>query len=254
MLFTLRYQHLAKTAYIQLFNVLSILSMRIFIGIVQYNKSCFLREQLNRIDRYLLRAKSDKVNISIADNSTNPEERRVNKLICEELGARYMDYTLHEGDPSAHHSMALNALYQTSMEEQSDFTVFFDHDTFMFATSNLIYESRDKHFAGIGQAKIGKLYMHPNCLLINNKFVPREAVNLTPCPGMDTGGRLSDYIGGLKTDQINHLKFEYGDFSYEGINDTYEIIGEAFMHFIKGSNWNGNKKGPERQKALEDEL
>src|SRR5688572_18323054 len=118
--------------------------MKIFIGIVQYNKSCFLREQIVRIGRYLLVAREDKINLSIADNSTNPEERRVNKLICEELGARYMDYSLHEGDPSAHHSMALNALYQTSMEEESEFTLFFDHDTFMFAPSNIIYESREK--------------------------------------------------------------------------------------------------------------
>ena len=228
--------------------------MKIFIGIVQFNKSCFLREQLVRIDRYLLRAKSDTINISIADNSTNPEERRVNKLICDELGARYMDYKMNEGDPSAHHSMALNALYQTSIEEQYDFTFFLDHDTFLFAPCNIFYESLDKNFAGIGQAKIGKMYLHPNTLLINNKFVPREAVNLSPCAGMDTGGRLADYISGLRTEQINHLKFEYGDYQYDVINDTYEIVSGCFMHFIKGSNWNGNKKGAQRQEALEKEL
>lgn len=228
--------------------------MKIFIGIVNYNRSCFLREQIVRIGRYLLTAREDRINLSIADNSTNKEERRVNKLICEELGARYMDYNLTEGDPSLHHSMALNSLYQTSMEEGSDFTLFMDHDTFMFSPSNIIYECREKHFSGIGQAKIGKMYLHPNVLLINNKLVPREAVNMAPCAGMDTGGRLADYIGTLRTDQINHLKFEYGEFVYDGINDTYEIINEQFMHFIKGSNWNGNKKGAERQAALEKEL
>lgn len=207
-----------------------------------------------RLRRYLLRAEGDTVSISIADNSTNAEERRVNKLICEELGARYMDYDMKEGDPSAHHSMALNALYQTSIEERNDFTFFLDHDTFMFSPSNIIYESLEKHFAGNGQAKMGKMYLHPNCLLINNKFVPREAVNLSPCHGMDTGGRLADYIATLRTDQINHLKFEYGDFNYEGVNDTYEIISASFMHFIKGSNWNGNPKGEQRKEALLKEL
>lgn len=224
--------------------------MKIFIGIVNFNRSCFLREQISRIGRYLLLAREDKVNLSIADNSTDPEERKVNLFICEELGARYMDYKMTDGDPSMHHSMALNALYQTSMEEESDFTLFFDHDTFMFAPSNLLYDSREKHFAGIGQAKLGAMYLHPNCLLINNKFVPRSLVNLSPCAGMDTGGRLADYIGTLRTEQINHLKFEYGDFSYEGKNDTYEIINGQFAHMIKGSNWNKNPKGIERQKEF----
>lgn len=228
--------------------------MKIFIGIVQFNRSCFLREQINRINRYLLVARADVLSINIADNSTNSEERRVNKLICDELGARYMDYRMTEGDPSLHHSMALNAMYQTSMEEQNDFTMMMDHDTFLFAPCNIIYGSIDKNFAGIGQAKIGKMYLHPNVCLINNKFVPRSVVDFRPCEGMDTGGRLADYVGTLRTDQINHLKFEYGDFNYEGINDTYEIINEQFMHFIKGSNWNGNKRGSERQSALEKEL
>lgn len=228
--------------------------MRVFIGIVQYNKSCFLREQIVRINRYLLMAREDVLTINIADNSTNVEERRVNKLICEELRVRYMDYDMNEGDPSAHHSMALNALYQTSIEEQNDFTLFFDHDTFMFAPSNLIYKSLKKNFAGLGQAKVDKMYLHPNCLLINNKFVPREVVNLSPCAGMDTGGRLSDYIGTLKTEQINHLKFEYGDFTYGGTNDIYEIIDESFFHMIKGSNWNGNPRAALRQEALINEL
>lgn len=228
--------------------------MKIFIGIVNFNKSCFLREQIVRINRYLLLSREDKLDITIADNSSNHEERRINKFICNELGARYMNYDFHEGDPSLHHSMALNAIYQTSIEEENDFSLFFDHDTFMFSASNLIYDSREKYFAGIGQAKLSKMYMHPNCLLINNKFVPREIVNLTPCAGMDTGGRLADYIGTLKTSDVNHLAFEYGDFNYEGINDKYEIIGGSFFHMIKGSNWNGNPKGAERQLALENEL
>ena len=173
--------------------------MKIFIGIVQFNKSCFLREQINRIHRYLLLTREDKLNISIGDNSTIHEERGVNKLICDELGATYMDYCMSEGDYSLHHSMALNQLYQTSIEEKNDFTLLLDHDTFMFSSSNIIYDSREKYFAGIGQAKMGKMYLHPNCLLINNKFVPKEIINLSPCEGMDTGGRLSDYIGGLKT-------------------------------------------------------
>lgn len=228
--------------------------MRIFIGIVQFNKSCFLREQINRIHRYLLLAKSDTLDITVADNSSIHEERRTNKAICNELNCRYMSYDFQEGDPSLHHSMALNALYQTSIEEQNDFSLFLDHDTFLFAPSNIVYGSLDKHFAGIGQAKIGKMYLHPNVCLINNKFVPRSVVDFSPCAGMDTGGRLSDYISTLTNDKINHLKFEYGEFNYESINDTYEIINEQFMHFIKGSNWNGNKKGIERQLVLEQEL
>lgn len=232
--------------------------MKIFIGIVQYNRSCFLREQINRIHRYLLLAREDNLDISIGDNSTNHDERRTNKAICNELGCRYMNYEMNEGDPSFHHSMALNALYQTSIEEQNDFSLFMDHDTFMFAPSNIIYESRDKHFAGIGQAKLGKMYLHPNVCLLNNRFVPRSVVDFRPCEGMDTGGRLSDYVGTLKTSEINHLKFEYGNYKYYNelteINDIYEIIGSSFMHFIKGSNWNENCLASQRQSSLEQEL
>ena len=228
--------------------------MKIFIGIIQYNKSCFLREQLVRIKRYLLLTREDELNISVADNSSIHDERRTNKGICNELEVRYMNYEFEEGDPSLHHSMALNALHQTSMEETNDFTLFLDHDTFMFSPSNIIYKSINKHFAGIGQQKEGKLYLHPNCLLINNKFVPREAVNLTPCAGMDTGGRLSGYIGTLRADQINYIDFRYGNFNYGGIEDSYEILDNSFMHFIKGSNWNGNPKGEQRNEALVAEL
>src|SRR3990167_7097398 len=212
--------------------------MKIFIGIVNYNRSCFLREQVARINRYLLRAKDDRITIAIADNSKNNDDRRVNKGLCDELNLFYMDCDINEGDPSLHHSLALNLLHEKSLYDENDFTLFFDHDTFMFAPSNIVYESRDKHFAGIGQAKLGKMYMHPNVCLINNKFVPKEAINFCPCEGMDTGGRLSDYISGLKTSDINHLKFEHINFNYDGTNDIYEVLGSSFMHFIKGSNWN----------------
>ena len=228
--------------------------MKIFIGIVNYNRSCFLREQISRINRYLLRAKDDRVTIAVADNSRNSEDRKVNELICNELLAEYRPYNFDEGDPSLHHSLALNDLYAKGITEENDFCLFMDHDTFLFAPSNIIYDSREKHFSGIGQAKMGKMYLHPNALLINNKFVPREVVNMCPCAGMDTGGRLADYIGALRTEQINHLKFEYGEFNYEGVNDTYEIIGSSFMHFVKGSNWNRNPKGSQRETALMAEL
>lgn len=228
--------------------------MKIFIGIVQYNKSCFLREQIARINRYLLRANADRVTIYIADNSTDEEKRKVNELICKELGSFYLDCDFNEGDPSLHHSLALNMLHEKSLFDENDFTLLLDHDTFMFAPSNIFYNSLDKHFAGIGQNKLGKVYMHPNCLLINNKYVPREAVNLSPCSGMDTGGRIADYIGTLKTEQINWITFSYGDFNYEGVNDIYEILDGAFMHFVKGSNWNGNPKGNQRQESLLNEL
>lgn len=228
--------------------------MKIFIGIVQFNRSCFLREQIARINRYLLRAYDDKLTIAISDNSTDEEDRKVNEILCKELNLFYMDCDFNNGDPSVNHSMALNVLYQKSILEENDFTLLLDHDTFMFDSSNIIYASRAKHFAGIGQAKLSKMYLHPNTLLINNKFVPREIVDFTPCEGMDTGGRLSDYISSLRTEQINHLSFEYGNYSYSGINDFYEIIDKSFFHMIKGSNWNGNVCWEERQKTLLNEL
>lgn len=228
--------------------------MKIFISIVQYNKSCFLREQIARINRYLLRALDDKITIAIADNSTNEDDRMVNDVLCKELGLFYMDCEFNEGDPSLHHAMALNVLYQKSIIEENDFSLFLDHDTFMFNASNIIYSSRTKHFAGIGQAKLGKMYLHPNVLLLNNKFVPKEIVDFTPCEGMDTGGRLSDYISSLRNDQINHLSFEYGDYIYERTNDKYEIIDASFAHLIKGSNWNNNPMHKERQDVFLDIL
>jgi len=211
-----------------------------------------LQEQVARIKRYLLLARADTLTISIADNSTNEFDRKENKNICDDLFLSYIDCDFNEGDPSLHHSMALNELYKKSIGY--DFTLFLDHDTFMFNASNIIYDTRGKHFAGIGQAKLGKMYLHPNCLLINNKIVPADIVNLSPCEGMDTGGRLADYISGLKHDQINNISFEYGNYSYDVVNDFYEIIGGSFMHFIKGSNWNGNSKHEERQAALLNEL
>lgn len=228
--------------------------MKIFIGIVNYNRSCFLREQLARFDRYLLRAKDDEVNISVADNSNSIAERNVNKAICKELGARYMDYDHKDGDPSQHHSMSLNALYQTSIEEQHDFTFFVDHDTFMYAPSNIIYNTRGKHFAGVGQQTGGGHYLHPNCLLINNKFVPREIVELKPAAGMDTGGAMAEYIKTLKGENINYVNFDYGSVKYSGTHSQYEKIDNSFMHYIKGSNWDNNPKGKERQEELTKEL
>lgn len=228
--------------------------MKIFIGIVQYNKSCFLREQIARINRYLLRAKEDIVTICIADNSRNTEERKVNELLCNELGLFYMDCEFDEGDPSLHHSLALNLLHQKSIFDENDFALFMDHDTFMFAPSNIVYNSIDKYFAGIGQNKIGKVYMHPNCLVINNKLVPPQVVNLSPCAGMDTGGRLADYIASLQNSQINWIAFGYGSVQYEGGSDNYEVLDNAFMHFVKGSNWNGNPNADKRQFALLEEL
>lgn len=228
--------------------------MKIFIGIVNYNRSCFLREQIARINRYLLHAKDDRVNICIADNSTNKSDRDVNENLCKELGLFYMDCDFNEGDPSLHHSLALNLLNDKSLYEENDISLFLDHDTFLFAPSNIIYTTIGKNFAGIGQNKVGKVYLHPNCLVINNALVPREVINLSPCEGMDTGGRLSDYIATLINSQINWVSFGYGEYNYEGTNDMYEIIDGSFMHFVKGSNWNRNPRGQQRQDALLAEL
>ncbi|MFI5404914.1 MAG: hypothetical protein ACHQ1D_00225 [Nitrososphaerales archaeon] len=209
-----------------------------------------MAEQITRIRKYLPTGIKDTLEISVVDNSTDESERRNNYDVCYDLGVSYYEDSFKDGDPSINHSQALNYLYWLSFCHNNDFTLFLDHDTFMFSPSNIIEESKEKHFAGIGQSKLGKMYMHPNCLLINNNLVPREIVNLAPCEGMDTGGMLANYISTLRADQINHLSFQYADYSYDGIKDKYEIIGESFAHLIKGSNWNRNPKHKERQDSF----
>lgn len=227
--------------------------MRVYIGIVTFNKSSFLKQQIERINKYLTKSDNDIISINIADNSTHEGERVAIKSICENE-ANYIDIRNELNNPSLHHSMTLNDLYKKSIEGDYDITLFYDHDAFLFNHSSIIKDTYNKYFSGIGQGRKGKLYMHPNSLAINNNIIDKSIVNLSPCDDMDTGGSMATYISNLRHEDINHLKFEYAEYSYNDQNDLYEIIDDSCMHFIKGSNWNENKRWRLREQELFNQL
>jgi len=206
-----------------------------FVGIVTYNCPHFLREQTDRIKKYL---KGD-YEIFVADNSNEENGEKI-KNICHQNNLIYVKPEIEEKDYSGNHAYALNYIYTTYGQEYNN-CVFFDHDIFLFKECNFFNELNEYSFIGLAQHKTieqeERIYLHPACIFISNKF--KKKLDFRPTAGMDTGGRLYKMI------EISNVK--YLSLQYE---DDYEIIGDCFFHFIKGSNWNNNPKHNERIEKL----
>ena len=227
--------------------------MRYAAAIVQYNGDIFLEKQIERLRKYVTLNMGDTLDIIVADNSDPARcnechggKANKNAAICSNNGAIYMPMEFREGDNSTHHAMALNHIYHNY---RSNFNglLFLDHDIFPFNKTDILVNLPGHTFVGLAQEKGGAKYLHPALLGINLDLMQQD-LNFLPTGGLDTGGQLAPLINDGNT---KWLSLQYRN---EGNDTFYEIIGDEWMHFVKGSNWNGNPNHKKRLKYLFSEL
>ncbi len=223
---------------------------RYAIGIINYNYSKYLLPQILSLRKYIQLNEGDTLDIIVGDNSRSEMAASENKYICKKQEATYVKYNFKEGDYSAHHALALNGLVN---DYRGNFNslLLIDHDVFLFDYSDIFLRTKEKDFAGLAQVKEGKVYLHPGMMFINLDRTQEVNFNFLPCPGMDTGGRMSDkYIG----KELEFLGIRYENFDLNGAQEGYEVIDNTWMHFVKGSNWNKSENHNERINYLMQEL
>ena len=227
--------------------------MRYAIGIVNFNGDIFLEKQIQRIRKYLLLLPGDTLDILVADNSRtrgcstcHGEKKNLNKSICDDYGMIYLPMNFDEGDNSAHHALALNYLYET-YKQNFNYLLFLDHDLFPVDYSDILTSELQKTFIGLAQQKGETKYLHPAILRLNLDNLNGQSLDFLPSAHLDTGGKLADLINDENTSYLSISYVNYDD-------DFYEFIGGKFMHFIKGSNWNGNPNHKNRLNFLFKEL
>ena len=133
--------------------------------------------------------------------------------------------------------MALNYAYN-NLKNDFDYLFFMDHDLFPIKNFSIEEILGDNIIAGCEQIISNKRYLWPGCIMFTNL---NEDFDFTPVNGLDTGGRLSDFINNNK-DKTLILNYEATQINLKLNNyfmhEFYDIVHDGtFMHFIKASNW-----------------
>ena len=200
------------------------------VAIINYQSPQFLTKQLCGVSTYL---KPDKV--LVVDTSRNTSYCKDIVEIATFHGAEYLYYSPNEGDYSSHHGMALNYAY-LHLRSHCSSILLMDHDMFPFRDIDFFNSNQDT-FAGVHQQVNGAVYLHPGLILINRALIPYANIDFRPMPGLDTGGRLFPLIA-----ENTHRFLDVA------AKDDYEIIEGAFMHFIKGCNWQNDDRQHHEQR------
>lgn len=194
---------------------------------IQFNCPNFLLKQIQSIRTHV----KSEFHLYVFDNSTKQSICEENKQIAINNGAFYHRLRITEGDPSRHHGLAINSAFSRLVDYEK--VLLFDHDIFPFRHDNIFSKYDDYDFAGIAQEKAGTTYLAPILFLINNYQKWREQLNMLPCAALDTGGMMDAVLKTAKVAYINEqLRNENGI--------EYAEVDDGWMHFIKGSGWDGN--------------
>jgi hypothetical protein len=190
------------------------------------------------------------MDIIVGDNSRSMLSRYENQKTCEQNNAIYIRHHFDEGDNSSHHALALNEIVNT-YKANFNALLIIDHDLFPIGKSDILQRVVKRDFVGLAQNKIGKTYLHPGIMGINLDNLGMNDFDFIPCDGMDTGGRLADIV---EKSNVEFLNIVYHDYEVGEYKDFYEVIDNSWMHYVKGSNWNGNKNHCVRLEFLNHEL
>jgi glycosyltransferase involved in cell wall biosynthesis len=206
---------------------------------VAFNNELVIEEQIRLLRKHLL----DRFNYTVADNSPDPEKRRIIRQLCQEQGVAYfvMPPNPFTGkDPSHSHGLALNWIYRNYLEpRKADSFGFIDHDIFPVRPTRIASFLEQSPVFGLMQTRGEKWYLWPGFCFFRRDFLAGKNIDFRPGKDCDSGGRNWESLYScLDRRQVSCLKHEYANLrkGNDPQSDLYEKIGD-WVHTFNASNW-----------------
>lgn len=206
---------------------------------VAFNNEMVIEQQDRLLRKYLL----DSFRYIVADNSSDPEKRRIIRRLCMEKGVDYVSLPLNPyngKNSSFSHGLALNWIYINYIKPRNTACFgFIDHDIFPVQPTRIVPFLEQSPVFGLIQEREDKWYLWPGFCFFLREFIDVRTVNFLPGDNSDTGGsNWESLYSQLDRQKIPVIKHEYGNLR-EGTDpqsDLYEKIGD-WVHTFNASNW-----------------
>lgn len=216
--------------------------MKIFS--VHAGRTDFLELQVESL-RYFCK---DNFEYYCIDNFLSYNQSNFLKKECEKLKVNYIRFDNYKIiGSSIDHASALNSI--KNITSDNDINVILDFDVFLISNFSFLTYIEDYNIAGVYQQRdnFNIEYLAPFVVIIN-KNSDFSKIDFSPTKGCDVGGNIQHYIKTAKVKLISHtssLEFS-GDENCFGvpydIKYGSQVIESSFLHYYRGTNWNGIDK------------
>jgi hypothetical protein len=218
---------------------------------IHAKRTDFLRMQIESLNHFC----EDDYEYYCIDNFLSNEQSEFIKKECEELNINYVRFSNYQITGTAFdHIPALNSIKNIASNE--DINVILEFDVFLINKFSFINYIEDYHISGLHQQRnnFNNEYLAP-FLIIVNKNCDFSEIDFYGSPGFDTGGNTQFYIKDRKVKLLRHTV----PLREEGDEDCFtlpydcsygsQIIEESFIHYYRGSNWDGKPLDYEKSKT-----
>ena len=236
---------------------------------VAFNNERLIKKQIEQIKSMI---KDTDYQHVVVDNSLNKKKRGAIKAVCKQYGIEYIQIPylitlLFHYQIAVSHGAALNWLYYHYLREKRPMRFsLLDHDIFPVRDFNMTRILGQRDFYGVSRIKEGEWYLWPGFCIYNFDTFPTEPDFLpryTKKNFLDTGGgnyrkfyckySLKDVaFPEVRTIRIKNSKelVRRCDIYH---SDYVQIVDDAWLHLINGSNY-ANIKGKDEviEKTLAD--
>jgi hypothetical protein len=191
------------------------------------------------------------------DNFPNAHESEKIKDECEKLNINYVRFLNYEITGTAwDHAPSLNSI--KTISNDNDINVILEFDVFLINNFSFVKYIEDYNIAGIYQQRdnFEKEYLAPFVIIVNkNSEFSTIDFNAIPGDSCDVGGNTRFYIKNKNVKWMNHTTaLIHPNDSKSFITDydpSYgsQVIENCFLHYYRGSNWDGRSKDYEDVKT-----
>ena len=188
----------------------------------------------------------DEFNYFCVDNFVRDDQINFIKNQCEELGVNYLRPNFNRQGNAFDHGNCLNLLKKYTTDDVIN--IIYEFDVFLTNQFSFIDYIQDYNISGIYQQRkeFEIEYIAPFVVIVN-KNSDFSSIDFNGFPGGDVGGGISKYIKSGK--KVRWMKHTTGLTNHVDVNAFLEpyninygcqIIESSFLHYYKGTNWNGS--------------
>jgi len=220
---------------------------------VAFNKPNLIKQQYKLLKKYV----QDDFEYVVIDNSTVSDASNTIQIFCKKNKIVYYRLLNNPAPehPSQSHGYALNWSVKNLLNNKVKNLAYLDHDIFPYKKYSFSSAIAKQPFYGVRQTKNKAWYLWPGFCIFNLDKVEIKKINFLPMPGLDTGGSMWPDI--YKKHNLRKLKFAKveNNFIGKGKNkqkNGYQIVDNAWVHLINGSNWAKVGNMSEKEKILKN--
>ena len=214
---------------------------------VHAGRTDFLKPHVEYLRHYC----TDDFTYHCVDNFAYPNQDLMDQ--CAELGVRYVRPEMPRQGNAWDHAPCLNSLKQYTSDDVVN--VIYEFDVFCVKQFSFMYYIQGVDISGIYQQRhdFKDEYIAP-FLVVVNKNSGFSTLDWTGGAPFDVGGKTREYIrSGKKVNWLSHTPGIRGDdckIFLGDYNPNYgcQVIESKFIHYYKGTNWDGSRQDFMNQK------